>query len=573
MSDTLSKLDVLSKGFRARYLRFADLEAQLKAWADAFPQFVRLRSIGRSQEGRDLWVLIVGVDPDHLRPAVWIDGNMHAMEVCGSSVALSLAEDAIRLHAAPEEEAFGLPAHVRDTLRNVLFYVLPRMSPDGAEAVLTTGVYVRSNPRDRRPEGAAPRWRAADVDGDGSALVMRKIDPGGEYVESLDFAGLLVPRRLEDAPPYYKVYPEGFIEHFDGHHIPSPHFLSDNDTDLNRNFPYAWAPEPDQIGAGSFAMSAVVEFTSTHPEIFAWLNLHSFGGVFIRPRGDVGDPKMNQEDLEVFRQIAEWGDKYTGYPTVSGFEEFTYEPDKPLRGDLSDYAYHQRGAVAYVCELWDVFAQLGIERKKPFVDHYSRLTRDDLVRLGRWDAEHNAGRILRPWRPFVHPQLGVVDVGGIDPRVGVWNPPPDLLGEVCARQSMAFMRVASLAPSISIAHLTVTHIGDGLHRVTATVANHGYLPSYVLASARSLPWNEPVYAHATTEHCALLDGGTARKSLGHLDGWGRGLYGTASIFYLRSRGNTGERTVEWMVRGTGTFTLRVGSCRVGFVERSVAVSV
>ena len=24
-------------------------------------------------------------------------------------------------------------------------------------------------------------------------------------------------------------------------------------------------------------------------------------------------------------------------------EQFTYEPDQPIRGDLSEYAYHQRG--------------------------------------------------------------------------------------------------------------------------------------------------------------------------------------------------------------------------------------
>jgi hypothetical protein len=577
MTDAISKIDSLSRGFRARYLRYADLEAQMRAWAEAFPHLVRLRSIGRSLEGRELWLLTLGPDPDRVRPSVLIDGNMHASEVSGSSVALALAEDILTLHVQPDADVRGLSDTVRERLRDVLVHVLPRMCPDGAEAVLTTGAYVRSNPRDRRPDRERPRWRAADVDGDGQAFVMRKVDPGGEYVEAPEVPGLLVPRTIDDPPPYYKVYPEGFIEHFDGRHIPSPHFLSDNDTDLNRNFPYAWAPEPEQVGAGAYPTSepesrAVVEFVTAHPELFAWLNLHTFGGVFIRPLGDKADAKMNPEDLEVFRQIAAWGDKHTGYPTVSGFEEFTYEPDKPLHGDLTDFGYHQRGAISYVCELWDLFAQLGIERKKPFVDHYAKLTRDELVRLGKWDAEHNACRVLRPWRPFVHPQLGVVDVGGIDPRVGIWNPPPDQLGEVCARQSAAFLRVASMAPALTIAHLTVSSLGDGLSTVTVTVENHGYLPTYVLSSARALPWNEPVHATVRTDGCALVDAGHAHRELGHLDGWGRGLFGNAALFYLRSRGNTGSRTAEWIVRGAGTFTVRVGSCRTGYIERKVTVA-
>ena len=45
----------------------------------------------------------------------------------------------------------AMPATVEARLRDVRFYVLPRMSPDGAEAVMATGRYVRSIPRDERP--------------------------------------------------------------------------------------------------------------------------------------------------------------------------------------------------------------------------------------------------------------------------------------------------------------------------------------------------------------------------------------------------------------------------------------
>jgi hypothetical protein len=32
-----------------------------------------------------------------------------------------------------------------------------------------------------------------------------------------------------------------------------------------------------------------------------------------------------------------------------------------------------------VIELWDLFHQLGIERKKPFVDHCAKFTRKDMA--------------------------------------------------------------------------------------------------------------------------------------------------------------------------------------------------
>jgi hypothetical protein len=102
---------------------------------------------------------------------------------------------------------------------------------------------------------------------------MRVRDEGGEMVESTEIPGFMLPRTIDDPPPYYKIYPEGVIENFDGRNIPSPYFLSDNQTDLNRNFPYAWAPDSKQEGAGAFPLSemesrAVVDFATLHPEIF-----------------------------------------------------------------------------------------------------------------------------------------------------------------------------------------------------------------------------------------------------------------------------------------------------------------
>jgi hypothetical protein len=571
-------LDALARPFRREYLDYDAVVAQLRAWADAFPDVCRVTSIGRSLEGRELLLLTIGRDPDRRRPSVWIDGNMHASEVCGSSVALAIAEDVIRLHVeegAPRPPADALPERARARLRDVIFHVLPRMCPDGAEAVLRTGGYVRSNPRDRR-ETQRPRWLAGDVDGDGTALAMRVPDPAGEFVESAEVPGLMLPRRLEDEGPFYKLYPEGTIAPWDGATIPDPFFLSDNDTDLNRNFPHGWMPEPEQVGAGRYPMSepesrAVVDFTSAHPELFAWLNLHTFGGVYIRPLGAAPDRKMDPEDLAFYRQIADWGETYGGYPTVSGFEEFTYEPDKPLHGDLVEYAYHQRGCLAYVCELWDLFAQLGIPRKKPFVDHYAFMTRDDLVRLGRWDAEHNAGRLVRPFRACTHPQLGAVEVGGLDLRVGVTNPPYEALAEVCGRQSAAFLRVAAMAPALVFERASATPLPNGAHRVDVSIANHGYLPTNVLSSSKRLPWNEPLVAEVTVEPSgALAEPGRARVELGHLDGWGRGLHGAgSSIFFQRGRGSVSSRSLAWTVLGPGTLRIRVGGPRVGWIEHSV----
>jgi hypothetical protein len=143
---------------------------------------------------------------------------------------------------------------------------------------------------------------------------------------------------------------------------------------------------------------------------------------------------------------------------------------------------------------------------------------------------------------------------------------------VCEAQSRAFARVASLAPKLFIDPPKVEPLAEGLFKVTVTVRNTGYLPTYVLSSAKSLEHAEPVRITATGEGLELVDTDRAPRTVGHLDGWGRGLHdGSGALYFQRSRGNTGEGSVTFVVRGHGELSLRAGSCRVGHVSTRVKV--
>lgn len=568
-------LDALSVGFRSRYITYEELTRQVRAWAEAFPSVVRLQSLCETPQNRALWLLTIGRDPDRPRPAVWVDGNMHASELAGTAVALTIAEEIIRAHLAPDSHIVDLPRHIADLVRSdLLFYVLPRMCPDGAELVLSTGAFVRSNPREHRPDISAPLWRPGDIDGDGQARVMRRLDPAGDFVLHPTEPNLMLPRRVEDPGPYYTLHPEGLIEGWDGLTIPSSGFVSDAETDMNRNFPYDWAPEHIQKGAGAFPVSepesrAVTEFVSARPHIFAWINYHCFGGVYIRPLGNGPDRAMNPSDFALYRQIGEWAEQIAGYPMVSGFEEFTYEPDKPLRGELSSFAYQMRGAVSMVCELWDFWRAAGLSVLRPFVWNYQRRTREEITSMARWDREHNKGRIIGAWKPFEHPQIGPVEIGGYDPRFGIWNPPPERLPEVCSNQARVVARIAALAPRIRLGGVEMMSLGGGLSRIRAVVENIGYLPTNVLASAKALAWNEPVRAKVTAgEGLELVT--PEEQAVGHLGGWG-GYEKSATPVFARTSGEPVRRRVEWVVRGSGTAVIRAGCSRTGHVELAIEV--
>ena len=99
-------------------------------------------------------------------------------------------------------------------------------------------------------------------------------------------------------------------------------------------------------------------------------------------------------------------------------------------------------------------------------------------RIAVWDRDKNAGRVVRPWRAFTHPQLGDVEVGGIDPRVGMWNPPPEEMPKICTDQAAHYLRAAALAPAVA---LDAVETDDA---VAGADARHGHrrqsrLPAHV----------------------------------------------------------------------------------------------
>ena len=62
-------------------------------------------------------------------------------------------------------------------------------------------------------------------------------------------------------------------------------------------------------------------------------------------------------------------------------------------------------------------------------------------------------------------------------------------------------------------------------------------------------------------------------ALGQLEGWGRGLHGGAgAVHYPRSTGSGHRAHASYLVSGSGSLHLRVGSCRVGWIEHHVAVT-
>src|SRR5207253_6867797 len=72
-------------------LRYDELTKLLHAWADARPNLVQLESIGTTPQGRSMWFLTLTNSKTGTaleKPALIVDGNMHATEWGGGVAAL-----------------------------------------------------------------------------------------------------------------------------------------------------------------------------------------------------------------------------------------------------------------------------------------------------------------------------------------------------------------------------------------------------------------------------------------------------------------------------------------------------
>ena len=67
----------LARPFRERYLSYADLEAQLRAWADAYPDLVRLTTLGKTASGFPMKVptMLGSLTADQVKTAPKIVGD------------------------------------------------------------------------------------------------------------------------------------------------------------------------------------------------------------------------------------------------------------------------------------------------------------------------------------------------------------------------------------------------------------------------------------------------------------------------------------------------------------------
>src|SRR5271156_1331464 len=69
----------------------AGMTKELTRLAQTHPQLAKFESLGKSVQGRDIWLLTIARNGGQSKPAVLFDGAMHGSEVIGSESVLAYA--------------------------------------------------------------------------------------------------------------------------------------------------------------------------------------------------------------------------------------------------------------------------------------------------------------------------------------------------------------------------------------------------------------------------------------------------------------------------------------------------
>jgi murein tripeptide amidase MpaA len=530
------------------YFPFDQLTEWVQTAAVRWPRWVRLSSLGNSFEGRPLWCLSVtdyesGHDQD--RPALWVDGNLHAGELSGTNACLHLVQELIERN--------------QELLGRVAFYVVPRVCPDGAElAMAGSPLLLRSSVRvypytDPIGAGIEP-W---DIDGNGKLLWMRRVDPRGPWKACSQDPRLLVRRDPADREgPFYQLLPEGrWRGDFDPDLIqPAPPRQA---LDLNRNYPYRWRPEGQQAGAGPFPASEpevrhCVQFLMEHRNVCQAITFHTFSGVILRPSSTEPDESLLKPDLDNYKFFGERGSEWTGYPLLSVFHDFRYTPKDVITGTFDDWVYESLGAYAWTVEIWSVLRKAGITQgldrdckrgEHRFIAWFADHPIEEEIQLLEFCQQQLDGHGFEEWQPFQHPTLGAVEIGGWDMLYLFRNPPLPFLRQELEPLTRWVIWLAQASPRLEVVQTRLDSLGNDLYRLELVVDNTGWLPTY--GSHKALEGKVVRGVRVLLEWPGELLEGKREQQLGQLEGISQ-----RTVSPMWSKGDAADYRlkVSWVVR-------------------------
>ena len=546
------------------YYTYATLEEHLQFFASTYPQVCQLESLLVTPKGRHVYAVTLSIGDPAAKPAYYIDGNTHAGEVTGSMAAMHTIDYLLtNMDSDPKIHAL---------LERVTIYVIPRLSPDGAERYLTSAYSLRSVDRPYLSKTQQPGLYEEDMDQNGIIAMMRVPSPYGAWKKDPHNEAVMIKRAPDDLEgEFYQVYAEGCVEG----EVTNPLKVAPAlwGLDFNRNYPFGWYTENRQPGAGPYPLSnpenkAVVDFVLSHPNIGGVATHHTNGGIILYPPGTQSSSKASKKDMRFFREIGAMGTEEMGYGCINIFDSFFTDQEAYSSGAFDDWCYQSQGIPAYTIELWDLEVRSGCGCPWPVPKEPKTTAQkaEDYARILA-GCQENAPEAILPWRHFDHPQLGDVEIGGFDFKMTYQNPPRSFLCQEVEKATRFTLRMAATVPCLKITNLKQYQVGEDVWKIELSLANTSYLPTYVSDMLMELKLPHAIEVKLETEAEIVM--GEKCQTIERLEGYG--CIPTDYSYGAKIRTNNYEpieKTISWVVKApSGTsVSIAIDSPKAGHLK-------
>jgi len=545
------KVTPLGKHDFYHYYEYDELTNFLKDMHEAYPDLTDLRSLCKSDMGRDVWMFVInnpktGAEED--KPGFFLN-QIHSSEVIAAMSCCYTIWDML--------EHYGKRDEITAVVDNLVWYIVPRLDVDGAEAYLTGKPAGEDpNPRDDDGDSLFDEDPPEDIDGDGFIVQMRQKDPEGEWKISEKDPRIMTRKAPDEVGGiYYKLYSEGLDNDGDekiNEDSFNMRFLS------NRNYPGNWRPENVQRGAGRYPMEerttrAEVDFAATHPNIAIYVQHHCCGRVILRPPTTGPDKDFKHlRDLELYRIVSARCLEHSGWDLATSVYDWNWPQDTPNRKStqiyrdkegkiknapngmypedeeaesLYDFAGWkdececERGYFAWgssietMYDLFGIFSMGDEHWASPDYDKDGRVTEKERL---KWNDEELEDKLYIDWHKFDHPSLGEVEIGGWKRRKT--SPPEgELIQKECEMGNNFVIYLAAQAPKIMIGETKITDKKEGIYHVDIKVKNTGFLPT-ATHQAVTLNMVDPVLLEVEPNENVEILLGEKKAKLGQING-------------------------------------------------------
>jgi len=554
-----------------KYYSYEEITNYLQAAQKQCPDFFRLESIGITAEKRKIWLASLTnfkTGAPESKPSVFLDANIHASEISGAQSCLYFIDKILKNKNKDSEIQF--------LLDHMNFYILPQVSPDGAEYYKKNNYEIRSAPIEWPIPTASENIVPQDLNGDGQILLMRKEDLSGGYKVSKANSLLMTQRSATDLPKknekFYNLYTEGLFKNYNSN---TENQEAQYGLDFNRQFPANYKPDGYQGGAGAYPLSVpeiqnfVKTFVQKH-RVFGWVNLHTYGGFILAPPAAQPEENFDITDMNILKILTEQAAEVSGYEALNLRKDFKYFSREPEYGTATDWGFEQRGVYAITIEIWDVWKAAGLKVKVP-VSRYFKQSEVELVKIFNWaKSKFKQSDFFHAWKDFNHPQLGKVQIGGWKTDFLIRNPPPSLLEKEMQKVYDVILQFAKSLPIVKIQNTYLEKIDVNTYKLQVDVANLGFLPTYGSQQAIRCGAVKKPTVHVKSSKKLKVISGQEFFETEHLLGQNR-FFPFHSPVRLFKQKNTHRRQFEFFLQGQGDLEIIFDFQRGGIIKAQVKI--